>query len=92
MTEMLSTAIVHISSAVVSVLPAHRENLIKRLSEMADVEIHHCAPSKVVIVLEGPDSGAIGGRLTEIAMLDGVLSANMVFEQIESLANLGEPA
>jgi nitrate reductase NapD len=89
MTTQASPA-VHISSAVVSVLPACREAVIERLSSMRDVEIHHRADSKIVIVLEGPDSGTIGGRLAEIATMDGVLAANMVFEQIETLASLGE--
>jgi nitrate reductase NapD len=80
----------HISSAVVTVLPARRENVIRLLAQMTGVEVHHQAPSKIVIVLEGPDSGAIGGRLAEIAAIEGVLSANMVFEQVEPLADLGE--
>jgi nitrate reductase NapD len=53
---------------------------------MAGVEIHHQSPSKIVIVLEGPNSGALGSRLAEIASLPGVLSANMVFEHIEPQA------
>jgi len=81
---------VHISSAVVSVLPAHRENVIRLLSNMPGVEVHHQSPSKIVIVLEGPDSGVLGGKLAEISGLEGVLSANMVFEQIEQQADLGE--
>ena len=81
---------VHISSAVVSVLPAHRETIIRLLSKMSGVEIHHQSPSKIVIVLEAHDSGVIGSRLAEIASFKGVLSANMVFEQIEQLADLGE--
>ena len=89
MTEA-APATLHISSAVVSVLPARRETVIARLSSMPDVEVHYQADVKIVIVLEGPDSATIGGRLAEIATLDGVLSANMVFEQIETLANLGE--
>jgi len=32
----------------------------------------------------------LGARLAEIASFEGVLSANMVFEQIERLADLGE--
>jgi nitrate reductase NapD len=72
------------------VLPAHRENVIRLLSKMSGVEIHHQSSSKIVIVLEAPDSGAIGSLLAEIASLEGVLSANMVFEQIEQLADLGE--
>lgn len=81
---------IHISSAVVSVLPAHRENVIRLLSNMIGVEVHHQTTSKIVVVLEGPESGVLGSRLAEIACMDGVLSANMVFEQIEQLADLGE--
>ena len=81
---------VHISSAVVSVLPVHRENVVRLLTEMDGVEVHHQSASKVIIVLEGPDSGVLGARLAEIASIEGVLSANMVFEQIERLADLGE--
>ena len=81
---------IHISSAVVSVLPNHCERVVELLSGMAGVEVHHRSASKIVIVLEGPDSGVLGGRLAEIASIDGVLSANMVFEQVERLADLGE--
>jgi nitrate reductase NapD len=81
---------VHISSAVVSVLPSHRENVVRLLSNMTGVEVHHQAPTKIVIVLEGPESGVLGARLAEISSIHGVLSANMVFEQVEWLANLGE--
>ncbi|MGC1466484.1 MAG: chaperone NapD [Pseudolabrys sp.] len=81
---------IHISSAVVSVLPGRQENVARALSSMAGVEVFHQAPSKIVIVLEGPEIGAIGSRLAEITTLDGVLSANMVFEHATSLAELGE--
>jgi nitrate reductase NapD len=81
---------IHISSAVVSVLPQHCEHVSQLLSEISGVEVHHRSASKIVIVLEGPDSGVIGGTLAEIASLSGVLSANMVFEQVERLADLGK--
>ena len=81
---------VHISSAVVSVLPAHQAEITRALSQMPGVEVFHHAASKIVIVMEAAESGAIGGRLAEIATLTGVLSANMVFEQAASLAELGE--
>ena len=83
-------ATVHISSAVVTVLPPRREDVLARLAAMDGVEVHHQSASKIVIVLEGPESGVLGARLAEIAMLDGVISANMVFEQAETLADLGE--
>ena len=81
---------VHISSAVVSVLPAHRDAVLGRLALMRGVEVHHQAESKIVIVLEASDSGAIGSRLIEIAAMEGVLAANMVFEQVERLPGFGE--
>ena len=63
---------------------------MRLLSNMTGVEVHHQAQSKIIIVLEGPESGVLGARLAEIASMEGVLSANMVFEQIERLADLGE--
>src|SRR3954467_4939028 len=81
---------VHISSAVVSVLPVHRENVIGLLSDMDGVEVHHQSAPKIIIGLERHDSGVLGAKLAEISSIEGVLSANMVFEQIERLADLGE--
>ena len=82
--------VVHISSAIVSVLPNRREEILKRLSALPEVEIHHAESFKIVLVLEAGDAGAIGSRLAEIATWDGVLSANMVFEQAAQLSDLGE--
>lgn len=81
---------IHISSAVVSVLPASRDSVMQRLADLTGVEIHHRSDSKIVIVLEAPDSGAIGSRLVEIASMPGVLSANMVFEQVERQPKSGD--
>ncbi|MXN63919.1 hypothetical protein GR183_03300 [Stappia sp. GBMRC 2046] len=74
----------HISSAVVSVVPEHAEGVIRSLEAMADTEVHHRTDSKIVIVLEGPSEKAIGGRLAQIALLDHVLSANLVYEIIDT--------
>ena len=44
----------------------------------------HTAPfDALVLVLEGESSGAVGGLLAQIAVMDGVISANMVFEHTE---------
>jgi nitrate reductase NapD len=74
---------IHISSAIVSVVPSRREEITRRLCALEGVEIHHRESFKIVIVLEADDAGAIGSRLAEIATWNGVLSANMVFEQAE---------
>ena len=83
-------ATVHISSAVVSVLPHRRAAVLQALTGLPEVEVHHSNASKIVIVLEGPDSGALGARLAEISSWSGVLSANMVFEQVERVTDLEE--
>jgi nitrate reductase NapD len=81
---------IHISSAVVSVLPKHRDEVLRMLAALPEVETHQNNASKIVIVMEAADSGIMGGRLAEIASWQGVLSANMVFEQVERLADIGD--
>ena len=87
---MTEQATIHISSAVVSVLPAHRDEVLGRLAALPGVETHQSDASKIVIVMEAAESGILGGRLAEIACWQGVLSANMVFEQIERSADIGD--
>jgi periplasmic nitrate reductase NapD len=81
---------VHISSAVVSVLPKHRDEVLRMLAALPEVETHQSNASKIVIVMEATESGIMGGRLAEIASWRGVLSANMVFEQVEYFAVIGD--
>ncbi|MFJ5369645.1 chaperone NapD [Bosea sp. CER48] len=81
----------HISSAVVSALPAQVDAVLARIGELPDTEVHRVENGKIVIVLEGASTGVIGDRLAAISLLDGVLSANMVFEQIEDPETLDDP-
>jgi len=87
---MTAEATIHISSAVVSVLPEHRDEVLRMLTALPDIETHQSNASKIVIVMEAAESGILGGRLAEIASWQGVLSANMVFEQVERLADIGD--
>jgi nitrate reductase NapD len=50
---------------------------------MRGVEVHASDGSRIVITIEGASSGMLGETLTRISMVDGVISANMVFEHIE---------
>lgn len=72
-----------ISSAVVSVMPGRREAVVEALVGMSGAEVRAAEGSKIVVILEGADRGEVGGRLLRIADLDGVVSANMVFEHVE---------
>lgn len=70
----------HISSAVILALPARLEEIGGRLRQMPGVEVHASERSRIVITIEGPTSGVLGEILTRISLMDGVISANMVFE------------
>jgi len=87
---MTAETTVHISSAVVSVLPDHRDEVLRMLTAMPGVETHQRNASKIVIVMEATESGILGGRLAEIATWQGVLSANMVFEQADGPVEIGD--
>ena len=60
------------------------------LAALPEVETHQSNASKIVIVMEAAESGIMGGRLAEIASWQGVLSANVVFEQVEHLERLAD--
>lgn len=74
----------HISSAVISAVPRHVEAVAAAIAALPETEVHHVAGGKIVIVMEGPNESVIGGRLTQIALMDHVLSANLVYEVIET--------
>ncbi|WP_018185444.1 chaperone NapD [Kaistia granuli] len=79
----------HISSAVVTVRPEKAAEVARRLAALPQTEVHGIEGSKIVIVMEADSTGEIGGRLTTIALMDDVFSANLVFEQIEPLDDHG---
>ena len=87
---MTAEATIHISSAVVSVLPERRDEVLRTLATLPGVEIHQRDASKIVIVMEAAESGILGSRLAEIASWQGVLSANMVFEQVDGPVEIGD--
>jgi nitrate reductase NapD len=87
---MIAEATMHISSAVVSVLPDWRDQVLGMLAAMPGVETHQRNASKIVIVMEATESGILGGRLAEISSWQGVLSANMVFEQVDGPVEIGD--
>jgi nitrate reductase NapD len=55
------------------------------IAALPGAEVHAVEGSKIVIVLEGRESGEIGARLAQIALMDGVLAANLVYEHVERL-------
>lgn len=73
----------HVSSAVVVTRPGAEESVGAALAAMENVEVYAAEGGKMVVVIEGRSSGAMGAALADIAALSGVVAANMVFEHAE---------
>lgn len=81
----------HISSAVIATMPQSTESVLAALDGMENVEIHGHGGGKIVVVIEGRSTGQLGDCLSKISLLDGVISANMVFEHVEMEEERQEP-
>ena len=75
----------HISSAVVMVVPSRVVEIAQAISRLENTEICAQENGRIVVVMEAASVGELGGRLTAIGNLDGVIAANMVFEHVEEL-------
>lgn len=89
MPDRRHTSALHISSAVVTAWPARCDEVVDRIKELPDTEVYRVENGKIVVVLEGHDTGEVGDRLAAIALIDGVFSANLVLEQIETFDDRG---
>jgi len=72
----------HISSAIVTVRPDRAADLARHFATLPGTEVHAVQGAKIVLVLEGASVGEIGSRMAAISVMEGVFSANLVFEQI----------
>lgn len=74
----------HVSGAIVAVLPGRTAEIRERLAALPGVEVHAAEGARLVITIEGRSAGEMGDRLTGIALGDGVIAANLVFEHSDS--------
>ena len=72
-----------ISSAVVTVLTGRQSEVVAALAALPGTEVRAAEGNKIVVILEGNGRGEVGGGLAAIALMDGVVTANMVFEHVE---------
>lgn len=76
---------VHISSLVVHVLPQHVESITAQIEEFDNAEVFGSSPEgKIVVVLETENQGFITDTIDAINNLPNVLSAVLVYHQIET--------
>ena len=74
----------NISSLVVIPHPEHIESVKLRLTEIDGVEVHSVSPEgKTIVTIEAPDDPATIRIYETISQMEGVMSASMVFHQIE---------
>ena len=71
----------NVSSAIVAALPDRAEEIVAKINAYPDTEVTIHEGSRIVVVMEAATSGELGERLASIGLIDGVISANMVFEQ-----------
>lgn len=86
---MPDAAVCHISSAVVTAFPHRADEVVARIEALPDTEVRFVEGGKIVVVMEGASTGEVGSRLASIALMEGVLSANLVFEQIDVVDSTG---
>ncbi|SEG80759.1 chaperone NapD [Bosea lathyri] len=84
-----SARFLYIASAVVTARAEDCPEVARCIAEMPGTEIHGIEGTKIIVVMESENNGDIGSRLTEMALMDRVFSANLVFEQIEPLNDHG---
>jgi periplasmic nitrate reductase NapD len=74
----------HISSLMVHGHPADLPAVRARIGAVPGAEVALCDPSgRMVVTLETGSQGDVADALTRIALLDGVLSAALVFHHVE---------
>jgi periplasmic nitrate reductase NapD len=81
---------VHISSLIVQAMPDTMPAVNASVSAMPGLEVHAVEAGKMVVVLETADEGEIVARLSEINLLDGVMSVNLVYHQVDRVDEFNE--
>jgi periplasmic nitrate reductase NapD len=76
----------HIASAVVQCAPHKLGPLIRELVLLPGTLVHATSPEgKAVITLEAATGDAVTAAVAQIQQLDGVLSAALVYQCVDSL-------
>ena len=75
----------NISSAIVHAQPGQADAVKTRLEEIPGVEVHAVsAEGKMIVTIEADDDAAVIRTYEIVGLLEGVLSAAMVYNQTES--------
>ncbi len=74
-----------IASILVQARPARLAEVEAAIAALPGCEIHGRDPKgKLVVVIDAPSSSAVGETLSRITLLEGVLSASLVFHAVDA--------
>lgn len=81
----------HITSLVVHSTPRHVNEVSDAIASMPGARVHAASTGgKVVVTLEASTAEEMMSRITGIQRLDGVLSAALVYECVDTLEAMNE--
>lgn len=82
---------VHIAGLVVHATPERQQGVGAAIAAIAGAQVHAGSPEgKLVVTLEASTQGEMLSRLTEIQRMDGVLTAGLVYECVDTLEAMNE--
>lgn len=82
---------VHISSLVVHSTPKRVASVEAAIAQMPDAQVHGTSPAgKIVVTLEAGGSREMLDKVSAIQLIDGVLSAALVYQFADSLESMQE--
>ena len=81
----------HIASLVVHAAPQRLSRVEQAVAALSGACIHATSPAgKLVVTLETPSAEAMSQQVSAIQHLDGVLSAALVYQCVDSLVAMNE--
>lgn len=76
-----------IASILVQTRPERLAEVKEAIVGLGCCEVHGCdARGKLVVVVDAPGAGVIGSTLNMITIIEGVLSASLVFHAVDAAA------
>lgn len=83
---------VHISSLIIQVRPECAEAVSRAIRDNGGEVAAHDPRGKLIAVIETPDEAGVSGFADRLAVMEGVLSANLVYHIVDDPETPEEPS
>lgn len=85
-TARVSRQSLHIASLYVQAWPERIDGLVPVLNQLEGVEVHDTDPrGRIILTIEIPSDAALLNTISTIEQTEGVITASLVFHQIEDI-------